>query len=331
MVSRAKAGDHAEIEWIVLCSSNMYSHVLAAYQKTLLLFWAKTSKTMTAIAESFKGYQYYEFTVIKDLAEPNRLLAERSSSAFTDKIKDDLDRPTKSASERTDGDDTLIDITESTVNEPQGTSMKTMRRGTRGETVDGIEPISSLIDISDAQLDDQLLELEKLTTIDHAAVLAANTKTTPSASDSGDNLVDLLQSAIDHEKLFSDLLSPMSPLSRGTTLSSDALKAGDDHSFEADWTAAFGRATNQQQLRPSDLPDDTGASNDTFLPASLLNELLAPRNNPSKPTHPKPKPSTATTKANEKSNWFDLFAELDPIQNPDAIGKSVGTEADRNC
>ena len=114
------------------CSSNMYSHVLAAYQKTLLLFWAKTSKTMTAIAESFKGYQYYEFTVIKDLAEPNRLLAERSSSAFTDKSKDERDRLTKITSERTDVDDTLIDITEPTVNEREGRTTETMRRGMRG-------------------------------------------------------------------------------------------------------------------------------------------------------------------------------------------------------
>ena len=201
------------------------------------------------------------------------------------------------------------------------------------DSVGGIEPISSLIDISDAQLDDQLLELEKLTTIDHAAVLAANMKTIPSASESGDQLMDLLQSAIDHEKLFTDLLSPTSPLSKGTALSSDAHKISEEHSFETDWTAAFGRATDQQ-LKLSDLPNDAAASNDTFLPASLLNELLAPRTHPSKPTNPKSKASTATasaTKANDKSNWFDLFAELDPIQNPDAIGKSVSTEADRNC
>jgi len=82
----------------------MYSHVLAAYQKTLLVFWEKTSKTMTAIAESFKGYQYYEFTVIKDLAEPSRLLAEMNSSSFSDKIKEE---------DKVTGDN-LIDISEST-------------------------------------------------------------------------------------------------------------------------------------------------------------------------------------------------------------------------
>ncbi|CAF4649617.1 unnamed protein product, partial [Rotaria magnacalcarata] len=65
----------------------MYSYALATYQKSLLVFWEKTSKTMKAVAESFKGYQYYEFTVIKNLTEPSRLLAEMNSNSSTDKSK----------------------------------------------------------------------------------------------------------------------------------------------------------------------------------------------------------------------------------------------------
>jgi hypothetical protein len=94
----------------------MYSHVLAAYQKTLLVFWAKTSKTMSAVAESFKGYQYYEFTVIKDLAEPSRLLAEKVSRLSDDKTKEK------------ETDDALIDINES--NNQQITSDNLIQKGT---------------------------------------------------------------------------------------------------------------------------------------------------------------------------------------------------------
>lgn len=36
-----------------------------ALQTTLLHFWEKTSHTMAAIHESFKGYQPYEFTMLK--------------------------------------------------------------------------------------------------------------------------------------------------------------------------------------------------------------------------------------------------------------------------
>lgn len=90
-----------EIYEEIVHSSNMYSHVLAAYQKTLLVFWAKTSKTMSAVAESFKGYQYYEFTVIKDLAEPSRLLAEKLSRA---------ENENNNTTEKGERDDALIDI-----------------------------------------------------------------------------------------------------------------------------------------------------------------------------------------------------------------------------
>ena len=44
---------------------NMFSHVLVTYQQTLLQFWKKASCTHSAVAESFKGYQYYEFNMLK--------------------------------------------------------------------------------------------------------------------------------------------------------------------------------------------------------------------------------------------------------------------------
>ena len=31
------------------------------------------------------------------------------------------------------------------------------------------------------------------------------------------------------------------------------------------------------------------------------------------------------------SSWYNLFAELDPLKNPDAIGQKDGIEDERNC
>jgi hypothetical protein len=275
----------------------MYSQVLAAYQKSLLVFWGKTSKTMSAVAESFKGYQYYEFTVIKDLAEPSRLLAEKNLNLTDD----------KSEEKETQQDDTLIDINEAKNNQK--------------EIVDSNEPINALIDIDDAQLDDQLLELEKLTNINHST--SATAKTT---SESGENLLELSNAAAEHERLFSDLLSP------SENTNSDLLGTNENNSFDAHWTAAFGKSSNQQI---SGGQADSATSNNTFLPSSFLNELLTSVNKVTKPavqpsSNPKPKP-IITTKATDKSSWLNLFAELDPIQNPDAIGKPTGDEADRSC
>ncbi|OXB84761.1 UNVERIFIED_CONTAM: hypothetical protein H355_001238, partial [Colinus virginianus] len=57
---------------------NLLSHVLTTYQTTLLHFWEKTSHTMAAIHESFKGYQPYEFTMLKSLQDPVNKLRERA-------------------------------------------------------------------------------------------------------------------------------------------------------------------------------------------------------------------------------------------------------------
>lgn len=109
---------------------------------------------------------------------------------------------------------------------------------------------------------------------------------------------------------------------------SDLLSTGNTTDLlDSQWSSAF---TEQQQQQPS------MANNNSFLPASLLSELLTSMNKPPAST-PAPsqstnqKPTKTTTKPSDKSNWLNLFAELDPIQNPDAIGKSTVDEADRNC
>ena len=40
--------------------------------------------------------------------------------------------------------------------------------------------------------------------------------------------------------------------------------------------------------------------------------------------------STAQPNKNDMSQWFSLFADLDPLANPDAIGKSIN-DSDPSC
>uniref|UniRef100_A0A3Q4AGE6 AH domain-containing protein n=1 Tax=Mola mola TaxID=94237 RepID=A0A3Q4AGE6_MOLML len=51
---------------------NLLSHVLTTYQTTLLHFWEKTSHTMAAIHESFKGCQHYEFSTLKQAKKKDK-------------------------------------------------------------------------------------------------------------------------------------------------------------------------------------------------------------------------------------------------------------------
>ena len=72
---RLKLDSMQKVDLLAASRCNMCSHVLAAYQATLMQFWEKTSRTMNAVAESFKGYQYYEFNLLKDLTDESRKLA----------------------------------------------------------------------------------------------------------------------------------------------------------------------------------------------------------------------------------------------------------------
>ncbi|VUZ39838.1 unnamed protein product [Hymenolepis diminuta] len=79
---RLKLAVMQKVDLLAASRCNMLSHVLAAYQDTLLQFWERTACTMTTVANSFKGYQYYEFALLKDLTSESRKLAEQTSQIF---------------------------------------------------------------------------------------------------------------------------------------------------------------------------------------------------------------------------------------------------------
>lgn len=56
----------------------MFSHALVLYQSTLLNFTKKSAQAYSTIANSFKGYQRYDFTVVRELAEPSTKLAQET-------------------------------------------------------------------------------------------------------------------------------------------------------------------------------------------------------------------------------------------------------------
>ncbi len=63
----------------LLYAEGVNFQLMANYQNCLLHFWERTSSAHNTVSENFKGYQHYEFTVLKDLAEPSRRLAELTS------------------------------------------------------------------------------------------------------------------------------------------------------------------------------------------------------------------------------------------------------------
>jgi len=62
---RLKLDTMQKVDLLAASRSNMLSQVLVKYQSSMLNFWEKMSYRMTAVADSFKGYQYYEFNMLK--------------------------------------------------------------------------------------------------------------------------------------------------------------------------------------------------------------------------------------------------------------------------
>lgn len=60
-----KDGYFVQIDLLSASRSNLFSNTLVPYQDELLQFWEKTARTMSAVLESFKGYQHYEFKLLK--------------------------------------------------------------------------------------------------------------------------------------------------------------------------------------------------------------------------------------------------------------------------
>ncbi|KAM9309950.1 islet cell autoantigen 1 [Pholidichthys leucotaenia] len=232
---------------------NLLSHVLTTYQTTLSHFWEKTSHTMAAIHESFKGCQQYEFSTLKD----------------------PIDRVAK----------------------------KKGKKKSHAVTGDGKK---------EEMTDEQLVALEN-----------ENTDDQPREETDGEEK--------DTATLLSEILGSLSV---------------DEGDFSWEWTEVFGE-TGEGTGAAFGRPAETQREENTFfLPSELwdqsLNNLQSPTSDwsgikpqrageaaepPSGTSHNTPKPAVKETTGTAKdlSAWFNLFADLDPLSNPDAVGKT-GTE-----
>ncbi|XP_020855658.1 islet cell autoantigen 1 [Phascolarctos cinereus] len=272
---------------------NLLSHVLTTYQTTLLHFWEKTSHTMAAIHESFKGYQPYEFTMLKSLQDPVNKLIEDAEKKERAK-KESLEREPQQPDSLISLDVENPDITPAYFTEDEKNAFSTL------------EEESTHIQCSGTI--DELLDLMP-------------SETGASESEVTDK---------DDMQLLNEILNASS------------LDEGD---FSKEWKAVFG---NKQTPEPTATcvpgePEPGPPPSPSFLPSQLLDKnmhdlqssLQGWRESPgSPPTIWKPsvapKPASSTTppvKEPEKSSrdltaWFSLFADLDPLSNPDAVGRT---------
>ncbi|XP_049655016.1 LOW QUALITY PROTEIN: islet cell autoantigen 1 [Accipiter gentilis] len=284
---------------------NLLSHVLTTYQTTLLHFWEKTSHTMAAIHESFKGYQPYEFTMLKSLQDPVNKLTEKAE-------KEDLQ--IESSKSVQDQQSQLISLDEESHTKESNYSAD-----------DGKDIISTLQGNCNHKQNsgaiDDLLDLQ------------------PEENASKDQFVRSLES----EPGDKDDMVLLNEILNASSL--------DEGEFSKEWTAVFGQVALADLTMNSSAGDVENTSSSVaptpsgYLPSQLLdqnmNDLQSSlhgwaANSVSPPSIPQPaqKPNSLNVNANKTpvkdptknpkdlTAWFSLFADLDPLSNPDAVGKT---------
>ncbi|KFW68551.1 Islet cell autoantigen 1, partial [Pygoscelis adeliae] len=251
---------------------NLLSHVLTTYQTTLLHFWEKTSHTMAAIHESFKGYQPYEFTMLKSLQDPVNKLTEKAE-------KEDLQiESTKSIQDQQTWSCAKCSLT----------CLWILITADNGKDVISTLQGNCNHKQNSGAIDD-LLDLQ------------------PEENASKDQFVRSLES----EPGDKDDMVLLNEILNASSL--------DEGEFSKEWTAVFGQVALADLTMNSSAGDventlsSVAPTPSGFLPSQLLdqnmNDLQSSLHDPTK----NPKDLTA---------WFSLFADLDPLSNPDAVGKT---------
>ncbi|XP_045350846.1 islet cell autoantigen 1 isoform X2 [Leopardus geoffroyi] len=278
---------------------NLLSHMLATYQTTLLHFWEKTSHTMAAIHESFKGYQPYEFTTLKSLQDPMKKLIE----------KEERKKVTQQES------------SEATVEEP-----------------------SQLISLED---ENQRKESSSFKNEDGKSILTALDKSSTHNACS-DELLGMkpeegaclgpVAGTLEPEGADKDDLLLLSEIFNASSL--------DEGEFSKEWAAVFGDGRPKEPVPTvaAGEPDPRPQAGSGFLPSQLLDQNMKDlqaslqgwsENNVNPPPTPWPAPQASSPNDNspamkepakaassDLTAWFSLFADLDPLSNPDAVGKT---------
>lgn len=390
---------------------NLLSHTLANYQNVLLHYLDKSSRTLSAVQESFKGYQHYEFNMLKELSETSKQLARLTGAKD---ILPDLDeeveklhqeRKKEASSQRRqesrvenngtqdEDDDQLIDlkdVSKKLAAETGGDSGETeqgqeVHEGDGGDETarrrlislgedsnqqgqpsqaqgDGLGPAANSHQMAGGAIKSlELSEADK----EQSAFIGMMANSGEQGNDPiTDKYADIdllteepLEQVPSNRNEELDLLNEI--LNMPSTVPEEPM---DYSSFfegmdQAAGSSDGGMDLSAQRYLPSDLLDVSSMMERMPVPSAgdpSGGSVLQPQQMPgateveqmalhmasSKEQQPvkknmmdssKPQAFSKDGKA-DMTAWFNLFADLDPLQNPDTVGQQEGEEVeDRNC
>ncbi|XP_055494210.1 islet cell autoantigen 1-like protein isoform X2 [Leucoraja erinacea] len=276
---------------------NLLSQSLAAYQSTLLHFWERTACMMSQIHDCFKGYQPYKFSALKSLQDPFDHLTKEDLIKSNEKEKECISNQV----------DKLVLLDED--EEPEASEGKQSEVPVNTASQDptqlsALEPSGNKMDFYESLPKDLLGDMLENDDLERQELTFLNDLLNHNPSAAGD---------FSHEWQSTFESSGLSPR---TTMEGADVKA-------AEAPAGF---------LPSQLFDLSHNTAGAFIgwtdPPKLqpVPHPLPQEPEPKVPAHPfqnLPKvPSKADKNTPDKSIWFNLFADLDPLSNPDAIGRT---------
>ncbi|XP_037046011.1 islet cell autoantigen 1 [Bradysia coprophila] len=267
-----------KIDLLAAARCNMFSHVLVAYQSTMLEFANKTMDTFNSAMTALEKEPHYSFTILKELTQGSDAPEKESQLAavdsdqmlfFKDDYKDDItSQPNEAAAKTTDDKkdkvlpSELIDVTDGSTNQS--------------------ESVSSTVNITNDQ-----------------SLVDTSTST------------DLLKMMSESD--FGDFVSS-TPYMPSQLLMNDLA------------TFSFDDAPTDSTKAP---PMSTESSAESVMKVKnsilqLFNKTSSTPSTTSDETDADKKPTSQQSKSRkDKSAWYDLFADLDPLANPETLEKKL--------
>uniref|UniRef100_A0A3P9IIJ0 Islet cell autoantigen 1-like n=1 Tax=Oryzias latipes TaxID=8090 RepID=A0A3P9IIJ0_ORYLA len=337
---------------------NMLSHSLCTYQTTLLQFWEKTAHSLSGIHEAFLGHVPYQFSTIKELRDPLEQISDLKNEE-----KKKKEAPESNSLNIHNIGSPFPDAGLSGVGRSQSSDAGEWRSSPGGMQIrcperDRFTVAHQCISAS-ADSTDDLMMLMALDMHHPQAPPPTNPPLLPQLLPpcqtggqsehrnfghpqlpvtgggllSGDPSfsTELAQRPEDEDSersdmaFLKDLLSP---------------DLGSSDEFSREWQDAFGifepPATPAVSAAAEVGPPSNPPCPSGFLPSQLLDQSLSSSGWVTPPMFQAP-PLQPPMGQNQKSGifaaspggskdmsaWFNLFADLDPLSNPDAIGRSA--------
>ncbi|XP_050587615.1 islet cell autoantigen 1-like protein isoform X2 [Bombus affinis] len=305
-----------KVDLLAAARCNMFSHALVLYQSTLLNFTEKSAQAYSTIASSFKGYQRYDFMVVKELAEPSSKLAQETGG------DDDLDDKEKLSIFDMDYHDSVEEAEEV--------------KPAKQNTAEIDKQDEKLLDI-----DYETKDIKGLEGLDMNSSSSNNEITSQSTSniEYKENLDQLFENLIldnaTHSNMQEGNPSELDRKFGEQSLTMDIFDKSDTNLNLADFSSLEEQNSREQSLQflasenmvllNDILTDKQNADNewdaishDTFLPPNILKQSLGDAalgiGQKSMPTiNMGDKKKNKTGK--KGNSWLDLFAELDPLAN----------------